>query len=249
MSGHAHRTTLVIGESAAESSRSHIYTDHVYLAGNIHCPSCVSKIESIFAGYHAPDDKHRSRARSSLNRIAGSLTPRSRSSSPSSSTLVEEERENKLFTPAFTRVDVSPINGTVSFDHSPDVSFRLLITELEDAGFDVVKTDATTDLERKSPHHGRSPIADKSRWSRFADLFTLTKDKQKAHRDNCEACREEEEARIQRSRQRWRARSPAEHSTLDPRPQDEQSRGHGEPVENAKPLMRGIFSIDGMTCT
>ena len=200
----------------------------------------MSKIESIFAGYHAPDEKHRSSVRKSLNRIAGSLTPRSRSSSPSSSILVEEEAKNKLWTPAYTRVDVSPINGTVSFDHSPDASIKLLISELEDAGFDVIRTDATAGLDGNEARHLRSSPASRSGWSRFSDIFTFSRDRQKAHRDNCEACREEEDARTEREQQSRKPRTSGVRASA--------GREIGEQEALEEPLRQGIFAIEGMTC-
>lgn len=217
--------------------------------GNIHCPSCVAKIESIFAGYNTPDEKHRSSARRSLDRIVGHLSPHSRSSSPSSSTLVDEEyAENKLFTPAFTRVDVSPINGTVSFNHSPDASIRLLIAELEDAGFDVIKTDAVNVNGTDGRRRLHSDSAGQSRWSRFSDLFTFAKDRQKAHRDNCEACREEEDARTRRSE--WAAEDVG-HVSSDARGETvraEERRGRHRSVHRRKPAVEAVLAIDGMTC-
>lgn len=157
---------------------------------------------------------------------------------------MEEYEENKLFTPAFTRLDVSPINGTVSFNHAPDISIRSLIAELEDAGFDIVKTDAT-DLERNDARRLHAPTAIRSRWARFSDLFTFTRDKEQAHRDNCEACREEEEARAHREQHGSRAASPSH----DIRDADHQERRGRDPtVQPKRQLVEAIFAIDGMTC-
>lgn len=210
----------------------------------------MSKIESIFAAYRAPDEKHHSTARRSLNRIAGTVTPRSRSTSPSSSTLVEEElAENKLWTPAFTRVDVSSINGTVSFDHSPDASIKLLIAELEDAGFDVLGTDATSsglvsdDFKLKG-----IDSSGRSRWSRFSDLFSFSKDRQRAHRENCDACREEDQARFNREQAR-RATPPSSRTNEDLQGDDNESSGRGRSRSDQKSLVKGVFAIEGMTCS
>lgn len=208
----------------------------------------MSKIESIFAEYRAPDEKQHT-ARRSLNRIAGRLTTRSRSASPSSSTLLNEElAENKLSTPAFTRVDVSSINGTVSFDHSPDASIKLLIAELEDAGFDVLGTDATTHLPGNDSKLQGSSSVGKSRWSRFSDLFSFSKDRQRVHKENCEACREEDEARIQREQSRTATSSPSEDEE-DIGAANDQSRSRGRSVSRQQSLVKAIFAIEGMTCS
>lgn len=250
MSTHTHRTTLVIGES---KTLLFIVPDHpafvqtlskpctYTFTGNIHCPSCVSKIEAILASYEAPTEKHRSFARRSLGSVVDSLSPgherRSRSTSPDS-VLVDVE-ENKHPRPDFSRINVSLINGTVSFEHSLNTPLAPLIAELEDAGFDILHTDAI--VRGGDVHRSASGSSGRSPWAQFSDLFTSIsyKTRLEAHEENCEACQAEEAA------QNHRGLSAS--AAFAQQPTGARDAAHDSEVSPPQ-AVEVNFSIDGMTC-
>lgn len=188
-----------------------------------------------------PSERRFNSARRSIDKVVDTLRTggsRTRSSSPDTFVSSTATDEYELFSPAFTQVNVSIINGTVSFSHPRGISLKNVIAELEDAGFEVIQT-GQTDLERNNnAKHLHRPAASTSTWSRFADLFSKPKDRDQAHKDNCEACREEEAIRNKRDEgdiSRAGRRRSRDEIVNDP-PQ-------------SRKVVEAIFSVEGMTCS
>ena len=169
-------------------------------------------------------------ARTSLEKVVDNLT-RIRSKS-----LSNANNDIELLSPAFRSVSVSLVDGTVSFSHPPGYPLRGAITDLEDAGFEVLRNqgydEESGDIGRKHLH-----TSNIWRWGRFTDLFSGSAKKEQAHKDNCVACQQEGEKgkhqgvshKGKEARRMAASRSLAE--------QDHQEK-----------LVEGVFSVDGMTC-
>jgi len=205
------------------------------IVANIHCPSCVSAIQSILAAYTLPSEQPRGLHRHlrSITRSVDSL----KSLRPMRSASPDRSLDGfELHSPAFTDVDVSILNGTISFTHPASLVLRDAVAELQDAGYEIVKGEPH-DLERHGQggthHHRAAPGS--SPWARFADLFRAPPpiDREQAHKENCEACREEEAASSNRDEV-----GAKEHNAA----------AGGDTGARREPI-RAIFSIEGMTCT
>ena len=210
---------------------SSLLTFLLTFSANIHCPSCVSTIESVLETCPEPSGYSLTSAWKSIDKALDVV--RSRSPSGSSSGRDSEE-EHK---PACSRISVSIVNGTVSFSHSPKFSLKPIIAELEDAGFEVVQVNAT-DLEATHIHSSSVGTSKGSRWLRFEDLFGATEKRKQAHQDNCEACREEREAH---SKDKIGLESSGKHAL---RPPISEEKSGSRIVVNEM-----LVSIEGMTCT
>ena len=131
----------------------------------------------------------------------------------------------------------------MTFTHSPRHSLAPVIEELEEAGFEVIRAPETLDRgstagRQLQPH----PHSSKWRWLGFGELFASPKTverKEQAHRDNCAACREQEDAE-ERSRQRDTGKGKVREAQDDATAADERP-------SNA-PRTEAVFAIDGMTC-
>ncbi len=207
-------------------------------AANIHCPSCITTIDSILSGFPVLPDSALSRhsnVRASLEKVVVdslSLITRSRSNSNSSSSKDDYELGSDANAPsAFTDISVSLISGTVSFTHPIGYPLKGVIAELEDAGFDVLRNDSADRAYHLHPH---SSTQSRSTWSRFTDLLGASQKKEQAHKDHCVACQEEEETKKQRR--------PSKAADKKGKQSD---RDEGDSAGN---LVRAVFSVNGMTC-
>lgn len=222
------------------------------LTANIHCPSCISSIESILSCYSLPPPSSPSTRRNSFEKVVdalnvGGVAPslvRTRSPDASSTApLHMQDVEAVHCQPAFTDVNVSLLAGTVTFTHSPRYTLAPVIAELEEAGFEVIHAPETLDRGSLAGRQLQAhPHSSKWRWLSFGELFTSPKAverKEQAHRDNCAACREQEDAE-ECSRQRYAAKGKDREVQADAVADDQR------PSE--APLTEVVFSIDGMTC-
>lgn len=136
----------------------------------------------------------------------------------------------------------------MSFEHTPGLPLNALLGELENAGFDIIQTQGSSDYEPRY-REDRSSLDVESVWPRFSDFFT-SKPKRKVHEEYCVACQEENPGQFDRSYRQSSQRTvlspphtvgpdPAEvlESTIDPNRSTQQSHLH---------YMQAVFAIDGM---
>jgi hypothetical protein len=130
----------------------------------MHCPSCVSTIRSILE-FHLPtpeQQEERSRADLEMGRSRPATSHSARS---------------------IGNIDISLLNGLVSFDHSLDLDLTPIFIELRDSGFEVSPAEPSTRVS--PPVHSHSPTW----WNLLPNR--LGKEQRRKHKQFCEACQTE----------------------------------------------------------
>jgi copper chaperone CopZ len=129
-------------------------------SANMHCPSCVSTISSILESYlprqdGASHDLEMGRSRPDTSRSSGTT---------------------------IGNIDISLLNGVVSFDHPPDLDLSPIVIELQDSGFEV-NEDASDPPSSTADLHS-------SRWWNLLSSKPGNEQRKK-HKQFCEACKSE----------------------------------------------------------
>lgn len=201
---------------------------------NIHCPSCVSTIQSIFSEVFLREKTRFPIHRKSVNEVLGSGLFALQSTSPTSPESFPLEGSDL----ASIQLDVSLLDGTVSFIRPSRFSVKKVVVELENAGFEVVQTVALEDVEGTAGSYTNKHVMPTSTWSRLTG-FKKSKGRKEAHKDNCQACSAEKAAENERVR-------------VSPEPHRIQSADlvSGKAVETQQRLaVQAIFAVEGMTCS